>query len=218
MESFEQILRLELPNLFRLYLNPYVTQTCFCLTRYVQITWGAKAEDAAEYQTFLANSFDEALSGAIKLARYSASLASRPATGLVLDAANRLGPYASALVAGGGKVEFLPGLVVVGNSADPRTAVTSEGPFGLLVLVPGPDAVIDQHAEAIRLLVLRDAPVVITCVDREALTALRRGSHRVLREFAPDIVVFDESFVDHAVPFSALTARKATLRSLEPAR
>src|SRR5262249_52369674 len=47
-----------------------------------------------------------------------------------------------------------------------------------------------------------------TCVDRAGLEALRRGPAGLLREIAPDIVVFDESFVDHAVPFSAFTARQ----------
>src|SRR6516225_7160396 len=116
-DTYEQILREQLPNLLRLYLNPYVTQTCFCLTRYVQSTWppppalstsggkGARGKGGNEdYQTFLANGFDEALSGAIKLARYCASLAGRPTTGLIVDAANRLGPYVSTPVAGGGTV------------------------------------------------------------------------------------------------------------------
>jgi acetylornithine/succinyldiaminopimelate/putrescine aminotransferase len=50
---------------------------------------------------------------------------------------------------------------------------------------------------------------VITCVDRESLAALRRASLGVAGELAPDLVVFDESFVNHDVPFGAFTARKA---------
>jgi acetylornithine/succinyldiaminopimelate/putrescine aminotransferase len=203
-DTYEQILREQQPNLLRLYLNPYVTQACFCLARYVQTTWGS----AREYQTFLANGFDEALGGAIKLARYSASVAGRPTTGLVLDPGDRLGPYAGASVAGGGKVEFIPGLVVAGEG-DLTAAMTSGGPFGLLVLAAGAGPALDQRADALRLLVRRDAPLIITCVDRASLTALRRGSFSVLRELTPDIVIFDESFVDHTVPFSAFTARKA---------
>src|SRR5262249_14957893 len=111
-DTYGQILREQLPNFLRLYLNPYVTQACFCLARYVQTTWGGHGAAGRGYQTFLANGFDEALGGAIKLARYSASVAGRPAAGLVLDPADRLGPYAAASVAGGGRVEFLPGLVV----------------------------------------------------------------------------------------------------------
>ena len=72
--TFKQMLREELPNLLRLYLNPYVTQTCFCLTRYVQTAWDTQKARTNAFQTFLANGFDEALSGAIKLARYSLSL------------------------------------------------------------------------------------------------------------------------------------------------
>jgi acetylornithine/succinyldiaminopimelate/putrescine aminotransferase len=209
-DTYEQILREQLPNLLRLYLNPYVAQTCFCLARYVQETWSevgssrlASAE-AGDFQTFLANGFDEALSGAIKLARYSASVAGRPTAGLIFDPADRLGPYAGMAVAGGGKVKFVPGLEVVGKAGAP----SSGGSFGFVVLVASAGSALDRHAEAIRLVVWRDAPLVITCVDRGSLAAVRRGLSGLLRELAPDIAVFDESFVDYAVPFSAFTARK----------
>jgi acetylornithine/succinyldiaminopimelate/putrescine aminotransferase len=202
------MLREQLPNLLRLYLNPYVTQVCFCLARYVQGTWGAPAAGDGEYQSFLANGFDEALSGAIKLARYAASVAGRPTTGLIVDPADRLGPYAGVALVGGARVEFLPGLVVIGpGDAVPKAAST--GPFGLVVLVAGAAAELDRHADALRLVVRRDAPLVITCVDRASLAALRRVSGSLLHELAPDIALFDESFVNHAVPFSAFTARKA---------
>src|SRR5262245_20867816 len=105
-ETYEQILRQELPNLLRLYINPRVTQACYCLLRYVQTTGGAESD----YQSFLANGFDEALSGAIKLARYCGNLAHRPATGLIIDCAHRLGPFAGVVLANGGHIEFVPGL------------------------------------------------------------------------------------------------------------
>ena len=57
-ETFDQMLREELPNLFRLYINPHVVQACFCLERYIQTTWAGVGANA-EYQTFLANGFDE---------------------------------------------------------------------------------------------------------------------------------------------------------------
>ena len=38
-ETCEQILREQEPNFLRLYLNPHVAQTCFCLDRYVSTTW-----------------------------------------------------------------------------------------------------------------------------------------------------------------------------------
>jgi acetylornithine/succinyldiaminopimelate/putrescine aminotransferase len=212
-DTYEQILREQRPNLLRLYLNPYVAQTCFCLARYVQTTWSRNSAETEGYQSFLANSFDEALSGAIKLARYSASLAHRRTTCVIVDAADRIGPYAVASVAGG-TVEFLPGIVVVGSDADLRKALRTGGPFGLVVFVAGSEELLDRHADALRLIIKRDAPLVITSVDRGSLSRGRAGSvsdgkmTRITTEIAPDIVVFDESFVDHAVPFSAFTARK----------
>jgi len=192
----EQMLREQLPNLFRLYLNPWVAQTCFCLERYVRITWDVPAGGA--YQTFLANGFDEALSGAIKLARYCAATAGRPPRGLIIDPADRLGPFAAVTLGGGERVEFLPGLVVV-RSADQLPA----GPFGFVVLAGEQDATAGELPSLLQ----RERPLVIACVDRARLTALRHGTAR--RQPAPDIVVFDESFVDHDVPFAAFTARRA---------
>jgi acetylornithine/succinyldiaminopimelate/putrescine aminotransferase len=203
METVDQMLRDSVPNLLRLYLNPYVTQACLCLERYVQTTWNA----AGEYQTFLANGFDEALSGAIKLARYSFSLAGRPTTGLVLDAENRLGDYACTTVPGG-TVEFVPGLVVL--DGDRALGSTQQASFGFIVLV-GEKAVAGNSA-AIAHVLERDAPLVIACLDRVALTALRSPRTGANRARTPDIVVFDESFVDRAVPFSAFTARMPLMK------
>lgn len=191
IDTCAQIEREQLPNLLRLYLNPYVAQTCLCLTRYVQTTWD---DPDGEYQTFLANGFDEALSGAIKLARYCASLAGRSTTGLVVDPDDRLGPYAAATLAGGGKVEFLPGLVVARNASD------RNGPFGFVVLV-GPDSLACASE-------LHKGPLVVMCLDRDMLARLR-GQSGDRRGPTTDIVVFDETFVDRAVPFGAFTARKA---------
>jgi acetylornithine/succinyldiaminopimelate/putrescine aminotransferase len=203
LDTCEQMLREQLPNLLRLYLNPYVTQTCFCLTRYVQTTWGG----AEEYQTFLANGFDEALSGAIKLARYSASMGGQPTTSMIVDAADRLGPFAGAKVANGEQVEFVPGLTIIGPHDDLPSIRPSDKSVGFLILVAGTG--LERHADAIRRLVQTRPPVLIICVDRDNLAAIRNGSGCWLRELAPDIVVFDESFVDRAVPFSAFTALKA---------
>jgi acetylornithine/succinyldiaminopimelate/putrescine aminotransferase len=208
IDTCEQIIREQVPNFLRLYLNPHVTSACLCLTRYVQTTWEASAGRSREYQTFLANGFDEALSGAIKLARYCASLAGKATTGLILDPDGRLGPYTAALLSataptGGGEVEFLPGLAVVKVGGD--LAAASGGSFGLVVLLGS--AAGDPDVSLIRELQSGETPLVIACLDRGGLAALRHGG--VAPGPAPDIVLFDESFVDRAVPFSAFTARKA---------
>jgi acetylornithine/succinyldiaminopimelate/putrescine aminotransferase len=200
-DTIEQMLRDQTPNLLRLYLNPYVVQTCLCLNGSVQGTWQS-AEGNEPWQSFIANCFDEALSGAIKLARYGASMAGKPSAGLIVDPGDRLGPFANAAVVGG-KVEFIPGLTIISTSDIP----TAGDPFGLLVIVAGPG--LERHADAIRSLIERDAPLVIVCVDRDKLDNLRSEPTNWLRAIAPDIVVFDESFVDWAVPFSAFSAPKA---------
>jgi acetylornithine/succinyldiaminopimelate/putrescine aminotransferase len=205
-DTYEQILREKLPNLFRLYLNPYVAQTCFCLGRYAQSSWDTRTAAAGDYQSFLANIFDEALSGAIKLARYRASLAGRPTTGLVIDVAERLGSFASATLADGARVEFLPGLLVARCGEDVLAVERARERFGLVVLVATADDKLGRCAEATRRLVAGNAPLVITCVDRATLAALRRAPSGLIAELRPDIVVFDESFTNHGVPFGAFTA------------
>ncbi|QDU23721.1 aminotransferase class III-fold pyridoxal phosphate-dependent enzyme [Urbifossiella limnaea] len=194
-DTLDQMLRGQLPNLLRLYLNPFVAQTCLCLGRYAETTWAPPA-DGRGHQTFLANSFDEALSGAIKLARYDGS-GTRPATGLVIDPAGRLGPFASAPAAGGGTAVFVPGLV------------TDESPVGFVVLVPKPDGSLGELTALARRAIKAHAPLVITCVNRDSLAAVRRSAPGGLRDVPPDVVVFDESFVNRAVPFAAFTARKS---------
>jgi len=249
-ETYEQILRDQEPNFLRLYLSPWVAQACFCLDRYVRTTWTElsastrnKHELEEDCQSFLANGLEEAISGAIKLARFNRYSIGAHTTGLILDPADRLRGFASEELPGGQSVRFLPGLRVVGahefrqetgslgleTAAANGQADVDSGGLNPLVLVSGADHLLERHAETIRRLVERQAPLVITCVDRESLAALRgpncdagvapAGTRRaggapapqsgILHEIVPDIVVFDESFVDHAVPFSAFTARKS---------
>jgi acetylornithine/succinyldiaminopimelate/putrescine aminotransferase len=197
-ETCEQIVREQRPNLLRLYLNPSVAQTCMCLDRYVRSLWPCPEE----YRSFLANSFDEALSGAIKLARYAASMTGRLSNGLVLDPGRRLGPFACATVPGG-RVVFVPGLEIL-DSDEALAALESARPLGLLVLVPGDADDFDRYADRIRALMRRYDPLLVTCLDRETIAKNKNTMSPLPR---PDIVVFDESFVDRGVPFGAFSAR-----------
>src|SRR5262245_828730 len=104
VETWDEMIGGQVPNFLCLYLSPSVAQTCLCLGRYVRDTWDA----GPEHQTFLANSFDEALSGAIKLTRFCAAAEHRPKAGLVLDPDGRLGPLASITLGGEGKIDFIP--------------------------------------------------------------------------------------------------------------
>ncbi len=196
-QTYEQMIRERMPNLFRLYLNPHVVKTCFCLQHYVQETWGT----TEPFQTFLANSFDETLSGAIKLARYVASKLGKPTIGLILDPDGRLEAFARVNLPNG-EIEFLPGLFV----ADSEDKVPQNASFGFAVLLPGARARCPATAEMIGRLQL----MVIECVDRQSMDDLRARQERALQQTrTPDIVIFDESFVRRGVPFAAFTAKRS---------
>jgi acetylornithine/succinyldiaminopimelate/putrescine aminotransferase len=208
-ETCAQIIQGRVPNFFRLYLNPFAIGACFCLDRYVRDTWPGYPPSESPNQSFLANSFDEALSGAIKLVRYSGHLEGRAPAGLVVDPGGRLGPFASVSVEGGDKVEFIPGLTVVGEAADLDAARRFGERFGFVVLVAPPEPSPWPAPDVLRELIRRRAPLLVTCLDRRALATCRREPSDFLRGLTPDVVVFDESFTDHQVPFAAFTARKA---------
>ncbi|MGV2335639.1 MAG UNVERIFIED_CONTAM: hypothetical protein LVR18_16505 [Planctomycetaceae bacterium] len=70
LETCRELIRLRIPNLLRLYLNPCVAQTCVILGEVVRELFPATAE-SLRYPSFLANSGAEALSGALKLLRYT---------------------------------------------------------------------------------------------------------------------------------------------------
>jgi len=204
------MIRGKIPNFFRLYLNPYVVQTCYCLSKYVSDTWPRPTSTRPFYQSFLANSFDEALSGAIKLARYCGNLEQRPTAGLLVDPSGRLRNFASASLDGQEKIQFIPGLDhAIGDSFDADAVVRSGRRFGFVVLVASQELVRYGKLDALRTLVHEHASLVITCVDRQSLTACQEGLGGLAGELPPDIVVFEESFVNHEVPFAAFTATKS---------
>ena len=209
LDTCDLIIRERTPNLFRLYLNPFVVQTCLCLSRYVQDAWHRGAADKPEYQSFLANGFDEALSGAIKLARYAADVEARPTSGLVIDPAARLGSFASLAIPGHGKIEFVPNLVVVGTEdGEARDLSPSGDRFGFVVLFLSAELDSYRHLDALLSLVQQQIPFLIVCADRTSLARLRQAPGTVWEKLTPDIVVFDESFVHKHVPFGAFTARR----------
>jgi acetylornithine/succinyldiaminopimelate/putrescine aminotransferase len=206
-ETIESILHEQEPNFLRLYLNPHVAQTCLCLDRYARTTWpGGRDED---FQSFLANGVEEAISGALKLLRCNRVPSDARSTGLILDPADRLAGFVSAELAGGGSVAFLPDLRLLGGDLAEVSATSGASGIDPLVLVAANGRLLDEHAAAIRELIQRHAPRVITCVDREAFDTIRREPGRLLREITPDVIVFDESFVDRAVPFAGFTARRS---------
>ena len=163
-ETFQEIIRNQLPNFYRLYLNPYVAQTCFCLSEYVRTTWNQQQD----YQTFLANSFDEALSGAIKLARYNLNLAKQPTNGLIFDPMDSLGSFVKTKVRDE-YVDFMPGLTVVSSTEEIKNINRFSDSFGFIVIL----TICDDIVKKILSLIEGDKALIITCVTRESLAQLR---------------------------------------------
>jgi acetylornithine/succinyldiaminopimelate/putrescine aminotransferase len=209
LDTCAQLLKEQRPNLFRLYLNPFVVQTCLCLGKYVQDTWHKQTPDKPAYQSFLANSFDEALSGAIKLARYGADIQGRPLIGLAIDCDDRLGPFASVALEDRGKIDFIPDLTVVGKKDIESDTVLARGNrFGFAVLMLSPSLESCKNLDVLLTKLREQEASLIVCVDRDALLRCRKSASPLLELLRPDIVVFDESFVHKDVPFGAFTARK----------
>jgi acetylornithine/succinyldiaminopimelate/putrescine aminotransferase len=203
-ETCEDIRDRRIPNFFRLFLNPFVVRTCLCLSHYVRSTWFADDVDRPAFPSFLANSFDEALSGAIKLARFSCNLGNRPAAGLLVDPDGRLGQVAFLSLRNGTKIELIPNLLVAEDERQLEEACDSRQQFGFIVVAGS----LDSLPLVLRKLLREQSPSLIACVDRASLASFRNASRGVMPEFRPDIVVFDESFVNHQVPFAAFTARR----------
>ncbi len=205
LDTCEELIARQTPNLFRFYLNPHVVQTCHCLNRYVRDTWYADKPKQPNYQSFLANSFEESLSGAIKLARYAASVEHRSQRGLILDFAGRLGSFVSAASENNARIEFIPNLVV--ETGPPSWAELRE-PFGFAVLLLSPALESCEKLDEILIALERQSALRIVCVDRPALHRCRQSASALRDKLRPDIVVFDESFVRHHVPFGAFAARR----------
>lgn len=202
-----EMIERRVPNLFRLYLNPYVAQACYCLTGLVEEAWRDVAE-SDPYQAFLANSMEEALSGAVKLARYTNNAQGRSPRGLAIDTADRLRHFAATPIEEADRIEYIPSLEIVASLQEARDHVEREGALpGFLILFS--DVLETQGEELRRLIEGANAagarPRLIVCADCESLASAAPLA-------APDIVVFDESFVDRQVPFGAFVARRSLLR------
>jgi hypothetical protein len=208
-DTFEEMRRRQAPNFFRLYLNPFVAQTCLCLNRYVQGTWFGHGLEKPEYQSFLANAFDEALSGAIKLARYWLNLQHRPQAGLIIDCEGRLGPFAGIALENQERINFVPDLTIIGATGnDPEVAFPANRAYGFVVLLSSPALQTPKILAGLRTIFAHHSPLIIQCIDRTRLSACRREDCSFWEQLPPDIVVFDESFVRRDVPFGAFVAKK----------
>ena len=211
-KTCQQIIDQQIPNLLRLYLNPYVTQCTYCLSSYVEATWPSETE-AQERQVFLANSLDEALSGAIKLARYDANANGRPPAGIILDESGRLDHFANTGFSDGTQITYLPDVEVF-RDRDAALQHLAANPDGVSFLVVFNASWRTLEGKFTHWLQSENAsgsrPSLILCVAQDELIDQQPYGQNHLT--APDIVVFDESFVKREVPFAAFAATKQLYR------
>ncbi|HEY7328192.1 MAG TPA: aminotransferase class III-fold pyridoxal phosphate-dependent enzyme [Gemmataceae bacterium] len=209
LDTCKQLLQEGRPNFFRLYLNPFVVQTCLCLSKYIEETWYTQASIKPPYQSFLANGFDEALSGAIKLARYAANVQRRPFAGVAIDGENCLGPFSSIRVSDQGKIDFLSELTVLGREDFEAIPSLTDGTcLGYVILILSSAGEAGSISKALQTIQAQGTPLIL-CVDRDSFSHLRSSTSSIWKTLIPDIVVFDESFVHKDVPFGAFTAKKS---------
>ncbi|MEQ9406154.1 MAG: aminotransferase class III-fold pyridoxal phosphate-dependent enzyme [Fuerstiella sp.] len=207
LETCQRIIEQQIPNLLRVYLNPWVTQSCLCLNQYAQrlLRPGAAVDEPCP--SFLTNSCDEALSGAIKLARYTiqseqeADPHRRGGDTLIVDPDNRFPHFGTSQLSNGRRVEFLPG-ICRSNVTNLSALLQDRQRFRIVVLAGSVELLTEQSL----LQELWNDPHVLTIsvVDTRSLDKWSRD---------PDgqrahVAVFDESFVDDAVPFAAFVARR----------
>src|SRR5262249_38587667 len=150
----------------------------------------------------------------IKLARYTASLSGRSADGLLLDSEGKLEHFAETTLPGNGTIHYIPGVATLGSAAQAidwlNDAEASPGfVVGFLSTLQALDGAAVKTVFSLDSSPTR--PLAIVCIDRDSLDNGGQAGDP-LRAFSPDIVVFDESFVEHAVPLGAFAATKQLYR------
>jgi acetylornithine/succinyldiaminopimelate/putrescine aminotransferase len=158
---------------------------------------------------------EEALSGAIKLARYAANSGAKSSDGLLVDEDGRLEHFIGTEMPGFGTIHYIPGVC---THTDPQSAIhwleerrARPGFVGaFLSTLKALDECVIERMFALNSSQLR--PFSMIFVDRRSLTKSGNDLADCLHVLSPDLVVFDESFADHAVPFGAFAATKQLYR------
>ncbi len=211
------MVQLRIPNFLRLYLNPFVAQTCLAINEIVHTVW-PRTKTLGPRPSFLANSGEEALSGAIKLARFT--LNRRPATHgktefgsnvVVIDDRNIYDGFASTTIrnlAGETvRIEFIPGVEEISGAAFSSDG-TMDDMFGIVVLASISRDVNRRDLRKRLAEFANRGGIIICCVTADwEMNPLTDDNEQPEDVFvSPDIVVLDQSFTNHAVPFGAFSS------------
>jgi acetylornithine/succinyldiaminopimelate/putrescine aminotransferase len=214
-DTCDRLIRERIPNFLRIYLNPYVAQACHCLNAMIHEAWPT-TRDSEGYQVFLANSGEEALSGAIKLLRYAANQEGQPTAGLVVDDTGFC-PYFSETIIDSAedrskklRLEYLPGIEYRRAQRMQTELPTAENhPLGFVVAsrtaLKTEDgrvvAPFDDKSSG------KPRPHLVVLADPQMTDAASR-----VASCPPDVVVFDDRFTGGELPFGAFVATKRLFR------
>ena len=191
LETCDELARRKSPNFLRVVFNPWVAQTCLVLDYYARRLLRFSPGNRDSFcPSFLANSVDEALSGAVKLARFNADVGSKV---LVVDPENRFPHFGFSVRPDGTRVEYIPD---VERSREPASVPTD---VGVLVVVGDSFRIAGSALGAVW-----DSPQIRTI--RIANTAF--VDQPCAADERADIAVLDESFVNGEVPLSTFTSRR----------
>ncbi len=229
LQTCDQIIRLKIPNLLRLYLNPFVAQTCIALAEMVSEVWPESKKEGRR-SSFLANSGEEALSGALKLARYTQNVRWKKDASItenrssltqvwLVDDGSRFRHFAETTVGRDESnrsyesyepisVQFIPEMISMSTSEFIAQIDQEKVLAGILVLSPQAVREVRRSKElhhAVQRYCNIGRSLMIACLDQDlfldSATSAKNG-------LVPDVVVFDESFTRRQVPFGAFTARR----------
>ncbi|MFO0426654.1 MAG: aminotransferase class III-fold pyridoxal phosphate-dependent enzyme [Planctomyces sp.] len=232
LETCDRIARLKIPNLLRLYLNPFVAQTCVALSEIVQTAWPSCRRDGSR-PSFLANSGEEALSGAIKLARFTMNTrsdsrgrtAGTPVSAdvLLIDEEKQFPAFEAIDVkpsenSSVSRVEWIPGIRRVSAAELQSSDILPAGSHVGIVVFASLSAT--DNVDRLRAVLQRfqaSGGLLVFCLNSDwehhplaeiSDSPVRRtiGVAGNSSELRPDIVVFDSSFTDNAVPFGAFNS------------
>lgn len=205
LETCRQMISSQTPNLLRLYLNPWVAQVCLCL-EYLAMPLLRYPYDACERcPSFLCNSREEAISGAIKLCRHlqlsqpnrrqsTSATESNEQICIVIDDKGTLIDFEETKLSDGSRIEFLPHIIRC--TSDHAAKVLQNHPTTGCVVIAS------QSAEACPLnLSHRRDILTVRCVTAQEIGCLITDH----RSQPIDVIVFDETFVNGGIPFAAFT-------------
>jgi acetylornithine/succinyldiaminopimelate/putrescine aminotransferase len=212
------------PNFLRLYLNPAVGGACLLLNRLVSRTFPCVLFREPD-PVFLATSGEEALSGALKLARFTVCNSAESSAGesrvreqvLLLDPQSRFPDFAALPFVSGAALPLIPEVRVWNGNGDPEE-LSRTWAGGIVVLAfDNIRSVAPGIARAVQQLIRRPGLLVIIAVTRESLPHWELISRQDVAagdwsSLCPDIVVFDDSFTGGTVPFGAFVARQDIYR------